>query len=396
MQTRYMSRTIYKQQSVLMKLLGKTSLFHYTIVVLMFASAILGSTIFNQLQIIVELFLFVLLGYGIVKIKLTRGDMFLMGLFSVISVISLFNATFTAFALNFKLYGLCILTFIYFKKKHFNPQKLINVVHCINILLILHQLVTGHFIVASAWFFGEYKTYANDRPVGIFLTPHSSSFFIAIFIIYLLKAHRQYLRGLFFFAITLMTASFTSTVSLLAQLVQFFFSYIGGKFKLIKLNLGVPAKIAVIVVPILLLSVYTESFIEWLKFSSYTRYYSLEITLGQLFDSRFFADIFKVYFRDYQEYIYGQERTFADVGNEIGLIKVIIEGGVILGPALLIILMRHLKYYNIFIFVSLLHYSFVINMPIMLFLMLHYNAVITQKQNERVEPADVSFTVSEA
>lgn len=363
----------------------KTSFFHYTIVVLMFSSAILGATIFNQLQIAVELLLFVLMGYGIMKIKLTRGDLFLLGLFLIISGISLFNTSFTAFALNFKIYGLSILTFIYFKKKHFNPLKLINIIHGINILLILHQLLTGHFIVASAWFFGDYKTYANDRPVGIFLTPHSSSFFIAIYIIYLLKAYRQYLKSIFFFAITLMTGSFTSTVSLLAQLVQFFFSYMGGKLKATKLNLGAPAKIAIIGIPILLLSVYAESFIEWLKFSSYTRYYSLEITLGQLFDSRFFADIYKIYFRDYQEYIYGQERTFADVGNEIGLIKVFVEGGIILGPALLIMLLRHLKYYSIFLFVSLLHYSFMINMPVMLFLMLHYNAEITRKQKEQVD-----------
>lgn len=365
-----------------MKLIGKTTFFHYTIVVLMFSSAILGATIFNQLQILVELLLFVFLGYGIMKIKLTRTDLFLLVLFLIISAVSLFNASLTAFALNFKIYGLCILTFIYFKKKHFNPLKIINFIHGINILLILHQLVTGHFIIASAWFFGDYKTYANDRPVGIFLTPHSSSFFIAIYIIYLLKAYQQYLKSFFFFAITLMTGSFTSTVSLLAQLAQFFFSYVGRRLKIIKLNLGTPAKIAIICIPILLLSVYADKFIEWLKFSSYTRYYSLEITLGQLFDSRYFADIFKVYFRDYQEYIYGQERTFADVGNEIGLVKVIVEGGIILGPVLLFILMRHLKYYSIFLFVSLLHYSFVINMPVMLFLMLHYNAVIVQKQEE--------------
>lgn len=372
--------TMYKEHSLLVNLLGRTSIFHYTIVVLMFASAILGATIFNQLQILTELFLFILLGYGITRIKLTRGDIFLLALFLVISVISVFSEAFSAVALNFKIFGLCILTFIYFKKKHFNPLKLINIVHGINILLILHQFVTGHFLVASGWFLGDYKTYVNDRPIGLFLTPHSSSFFIAIYIIYLLKVERKYLNGVFYFVITLMTGSFTSTVSLITQLAQFFFSYVGGKLKVIKLNLGTPAKMAIIGIPILLLSVYRENFIEWLKFSSYTRYYSLEITLEQLFDPRFFSDIFKVYFRDYQEYIYGQERTFADVGNEIGLIKLMVEGGVILGPVLLIILMRHLKHYSIFLFVSLLHYSFVINMPIMLFLMLHYNAAIVQGQ----------------
>lgn len=364
-----------------MTYLNRNSFYNHFMIILMLLSAVLGSTIFNLLQESVEILLFILLGYGITKIKIKKSDIYLLFLFLIISIISLFYNSFFSFALNFKIYGLCVLTFIYFRENHFDPSKILNVVHIINILLILHQFITGHFIVSSAWFFGEYKTYANDRPVGIFLTPHASSFFIAIYIIYLIKCNKKYINAFAFFILTLMTNSFTSTIALLAQVVQFSFSFIGKKFKFVSSKIGAVGKSLFIIIPLVFLGLYSKQFIEALKFSSYTRYYSVEITLGQIFDSRFFADIFKIYPRNYQEYILGQEKTFADVGNEIGLIKVLIEGGIILGPVLLIVLMRNLKYYSIFIFVSLLHYSFIINMPLMLFLMIHYNARIQEYEN---------------
>ena len=54
--------------------LGRSEIYHYTIVILMLMSAILGATIFNEIQVICELFLFVLIGYGITKIKIKRED----------------------------------------------------------------------------------------------------------------------------------------------------------------------------------------------------------------------------------------------------------------------------------------------------------------------------------
>ena len=360
--------------------LGRSEIYHYTIVILMLMSAILGATIFNEIQVICELFLFVLLGYGITKIKLKREDLLLLTIFLIISFVSLFYNSFVAFALNFKIYGLCIMTLIYFRENKLNPEKIVRIVHIINAILILHQFIFGHFIIESAWFFEEYKEHVNERPVGLFLTPHASSFFIAVNIIYLLKAKEQYLKSFGFFILTLMTSSFTSTVALLAQVSQQFISYITSKIPLFRVKLGWPGKLAIVIVPIFLLSIYTSQFVEFLKFSSYTRYYSLEITLGQIFDSRYFSDIFKLYFRNYQEYIFGQERTFADVGNEIGLIKIVVEGGIVLGLFLLITLIRRLKYYSIFIFVSLLHYSFIINMPFMLFIMLYYNNQMTRME----------------
>jgi hypothetical protein len=347
----------------------------------MLSSAILGSTIFDTFQIAIELILFLLLFYGLLTIKLRIIDIILLGIFLIVFFISFCINDFLKIALNFKIYGLSILTFIYFRKVHFNPKKLIILVHAVNIFLIVHQFVTGHFIVPSAWFFGQYQEYANSRPVGIFLTPHASSFFIAVSTLYIIIAERRYFKGLLFFSINIMTGSFTGLIAFLAQLMQQVFNYFAKKIPLLKFKLGWYTKILVIGFPILLLAVYKEQFIELLKANPYSRYNSVEIILNQLFDSRFFSDIFKVYPRDYQTFSVGQETMFADFSNEIGFVKVFVEAGFVLGVFLLITLIRNLRYYGIFILVSLLHYSFAFNMPFMLFLMIQYDYEMTQRNH---------------
>jgi hypothetical protein len=124
--------------------------------------------------------------------------------------------------------------------------------------------------------------------------------------------------------------------------------------------------------------IYKDLFIDFIKLSPYTRSNSVEIILNQLFDSRFFSDIFKIYPRDYQMYLMMQENIFADYANEIGFVRVFVEAGFFFGLILILILFRELKFYRIFIFVSLLHYSFAINMPFMLFLMIQYDHQMSQ------------------
>lgn len=353
--------------------------YHTLIVLLMLSSAILGSTIFNTLQIAVELTLFLLLTYGLSTIKLRIIDFIFISIFLIVFFVSFCINDFLKTALNFKIYGLSILTFIYFRKVYFNPKKLIKVVHAVNVFLIIHQFVTGHFIVSSAWFFGQYQEYANSRPVGIFLTPHASSFFIAVSSIHIFTSERKYFKGLLFLIVNFMIGSFTALISFFSQLMPQFFNYFSKNIPLLKYKLGWSTKLLVIGVPIFLLAIYKDQFIELLKANPYSRSNSVEIILNQLFDIRFFSDIFKFYPRDYQTFTIGQETIFADFANEIGFVKVFVEAGFILGSILLFTFIRNLRYYGIFIFVSLLHYSFTFNMPFMLFLMIQYDYEMTQK-----------------
>lgn len=348
----------------------------------MLLSAILGSTIFGTLQIICEIVLFILLIFGVLQVRLTKLDIILLSTFLIISLLSFIRNEFFSFALNFKIFGLCILTFIYFRKIHFYPGKLIKILHVVNFLLIIHQFVTGHFIVESAWFFGDYKGYANDKPVGVFLVPHASAFFIAIYTIYLISLKKKYFQGMIFFILLLMVGSMTSFVAFLAQISQQTLNYFVNKIRVLKTKIGWSIKLTVIVIPILLLSFYADDFIVFLKsMGGYTRYYSAEIILNQLFDIRFFSDIFNLIPRKYELFIAKQESGFADFGNEIGLVKIFVEGGFVLGLITLFALIRRLKLYSIFIFVSLLHYSFIINMPFMLFLMMMYNSEMESQES---------------
>jgi hypothetical protein len=358
--------------------------YNYLIVVLMLASAILGSTIFGFFQVVCEIILFVLLINGVFHVKLNRLDILLLSTFLIISFFSLLRNNFIDFALNFKIYGLFVFTFIYFRKLFFYPKNLIRTLHISNLILVFHQFITGHFVVESAWFFGDYKGYANDRPVGIFLVPHVSAFFIAIYVIYIIRINKAYVKSLFFLILLFMISSLTSTVALFAQLSQQALLFVVDKLNILKINIGWTVRLGIIIFPILLLSIYSAELLEYLKGQGgYTRYYSLEIILNQLFDSRFFADIFDIVPRSYHTYLQQQEKMFADFGNEIGLVKVFIEGGFILGLVSLFALISRLKYYSIFIFVTLLHYSFIINMPFMLFLIMMYNFQIEKHELEK-------------
>lgn len=358
--------------------------YNYYIVILMLASAILGSTIFGAFQVICEIILLVLLVNGVFKIKLNQIDILLLMIFLIISLFSIIRNNFIDFALNFKIYGLFVFTFIYFRKIYFYPKNLIRILHVSNCILVFHQYITGHFIVESAWFFGDYKGYANDRPVGVFLVPHVSAFFIAVYVIYIVKLNKAYARSLFFLIFLFMISSLTSTAALFVQLSQQALNFVAGKFNYLKISIGWSVKLGLIIGPILFLSIYSVEFLEYLKAQGgYTRYYSIEIILNQLFDSRFFSDIFDIVPRSYHTFLLNQEKIFTDFGNEIGLVKVFVEGGFILGLLTLFVLISRLKHYNLFIFVTFLHYSFVINMPFMLFLIMMYNFQIEKHELEK-------------
>jgi len=357
---------------------AKSNVYHYLIVILMLCSGILGGTIFDEAQILCEIILWALLSYGLLKIKLSRSDIVLLVTFLVTSTVSFFLNEFNSFALNFKIFGLCIFTFIYFRQVHFNPAVLIKTALLFNIILIVHQFVFGHFVIESAWFFGEYKGYANDRPVGLFLVPHASSFFIVIYVLYMLYSKSKNLLGGALFAFALMTQSLTSIVASLAQVSN----YIISKSRVLRYIFRRSNLLIFVIVPLVILY-YSDQFMDLLRASSYTRYYSVETILSQVFDPRFYSGLFTPFPKLYSEYILWQEATFTNAGSEIGLIKVFVEGGIVLGFMVLIMLIRELKYFRVFIVVSLLHYSFIINMPFMLFLMLIYNREISAMTSSR-------------
>lgn len=342
-------------------------LLNYVIVVLMIATAILGGTALDLLQIACELVLIGLLSFGILKVRRTGTDIILFATLVATSLASFLVNDIRAFALNFKLFLLCILTLTYFRKVRFLPHRLVSAVFVINALLIVHQYVTGHFILPAASFAGYYEAAVNTRPIGLFLTPHSSSFFIAIWLLYRVSATP--LHALLSLALMAMTGGITNLVAVVAQMVD----YLLRRSRAYRLSLGKIPLVTFIIAPLALIYFLIEPFLALMRMNSYFRYYAAEIILPQLFDARYFSEALRLIPTDYVYLTVMQEATYAQYGNEIGFIKVFVEAGLILGALTLWAIMREVRVYRVFFWVTLLHYSLVINTPFFLFLMIAYN-----------------------
>lgn len=352
--------------------LTKKYRFNFIITLLLIVSPILGNTSLKELQIISEIILWLLLIVGVLSLRLSSSDLVLLATFIVTSVISFSINDFNTFGLNFKLFGLCIFTFVYFRHIHFNPGRLMDAVVIINALLILHQFIFGEFIIQDHNLIREYyRDNINSRPVGLFLTPHASSAFLIIYLIYKIGVRAKPALSLIIFIIATLTSSFTAIV---AFIVNYYYSIGKSIERHIRWLKILPA--AAIVGPLLVLYFFQDEIMGIMALSSYTRYYSMEIMLDQIFNPFYYRGIFNLYPSLYADYISLQEANYGIYGNEIGFVKVFVEGGFILGGLTIYFLFRELSYFRGFIFITFLHYSFVINMPIMLFLMLNYNREI--------------------
>ncbi|MDA1082352.1 MAG: hypothetical protein O2973_11890 [Gemmatimonadetes bacterium] len=343
------------------------AVYHYAIVVLMIAAAILGGTSFDGLQIACEATTIILLAYGLLKVRWTGVDAVMMGALVVTSLASFFWNDFVTFALNFKMYLLCLLTLMYFRKVRFLPHRLVAAVFVVNALLIIHQYVAGEFILPTATFFGYYQSYMNSRPVGLFLTPHASSFFVAICMLYTLGT--KPLKSVLSVVLISMTGTLTNLIGVIAQATD----YVLRKLRAYRRSFGRFPLITYIIVPLAALYFMVEPFLELLRLSSYTRYYSAEIILPQLFDPRFFREVLRFIPANYADLTVQQEESYAQFGNEIGLVKVFVEGGLLLGGVTLWAVLRELRAFRLFTYFTLLHYAMVINTPFFLFLMIAYN-----------------------
>ncbi len=350
----------------------------FTIIILLVIAGILGGTIFDEIQIFVEVLAVFLLSYSITKKKLVLSDLVLLYIFSFASLVSLILNPLMGFLLNFKLFALSILTFINFKNSVFYPKRFISLLLWLNIFLILFQFLTGQFIVPSGWFLSYYQGYTNDRPLGLFLTPHASSFFLYIHLIYLVHISKKLSSKFFLFFSAIITQSYTSFVSFIFQLGDFLFS----RSKLLKVLFPRNFVIFLIIIFIILLSFFVDDFINILEQNGgVTRYYSAKIILEQLFEPEYYEVLYTNFYPiRYSDYFEVSGVNIESKASEIGLIKVVVEGGSVLGLLTLFLFLSKLKIFRIFILVSLMHYTHIISTPFFLYLMLCYNNLIEFKK----------------
>lgn len=345
----------------------KSNSINYVIVLLMMAQPILGATSLGWIQIIDEITLWLLLIYGVSKIKLNRLDIFLIVTFGIASAGSLVLNDLHTFFLNFKIYGLCIFTLIYFRKIYFNPKKLIFFFLILNIVYAILARNLNIWIIESLPFFQKTDTYLYSRPVGFLGSPHATSTFLVLCFLYYFNLSKNYILQIVIFYVLLLYASWTV---FLAMIINIFYLALQRVFKIfihpiIFLGLG-----------LVMIYLSMDMIFSFAGEIENSRAYSLDIMLPMIFNSDFYQGIFPFFPKNHDLFILKQEAFLATVGNELGFIKIFVEGGLFLAITILYALYRRTRIFSIIFIVTLFHYSFFVNMPFILYLAMTFNKEI--------------------
>ena len=153
-------------------------------VVLMIFQAIVSATVFDRLQIAVELIiLLILLALIIMERRLQKEEIGLLAVFLVSQIGSIVINDWATFMLNAKQYGLAVFSLVYYRRHHCRSI-LIPIVFVLCIILVLLQRFVFHrFPFEIAQYLGTLSNETATRPMGLFLNFHFSAFFLAVCLI---------------------------------------------------------------------------------------------------------------------------------------------------------------------------------------------------------------------
>ena len=341
----------------------------------MLVQPLLGSTSFDTLQISLELIYWIFLIYAFLKLKHYTSIYFLITLYIFSNIGSFFLNDIHTFLLNLKIYGLFIFTLIYFSKVYFYPK---NILYFFLYLNILYAVLAKHFniwIIESLPFFNKQDAYLFSRPIGLLGSPHATSTFLCIFFLYLFHNKKEKVLQLLIFYSLYLFSSWTVVIGLIVSIIYLWI------IRFIKYRLS---PFLFFILGLFISFIGIEFILSFSKEIELSRFYSLEIMAPMLFDYNYYKDIFHIFPSSHDILISNQEKTFASVGNELGIVKIIVEGGVLLSLTSLYFLFKKIDIYVIFFLVTLLHYSFFINMPFILFSVISFTNEIknsTTNQN---------------
>lgn len=357
------------QQSALTASRTGSFLINNIIVSLLVVEMILTGTVFKSAQIIVELALIAILAFMVARLKVSRIDLVLLVALFATQIISLILNDIVTFMLNAKLFAISIFVFIYFKHTYFKT-KLIDIVFFINLIIVIHQLLSGAFIFNNAWFLGGgWAEVGTSRPLGVFVNTHLTAGFVAVYLIYLSNMRRLY------FLDFLLLYYIYSLFNIVAYSCQIIANIKIFKYILEKIN---PFFIIVLIVlTVFAMGDYLMDFAT----SWGLRELSLRIMIDQITNPEFYKGILTLYPVSYKDFLSAQTDSSLGLGNEMELISIFVKGGLVLASVLLVAFIKHLKHFQVFIFVTLFHYGYLVTAPLILYMMMTYNHEIEVKKN---------------
>ncbi len=339
-----------------------TQIWNMVLIFLMTANAILAETIFETPHFILEILIILILVGLIVKGKLNKQELYLLGVFLFSQIGSFLINDLSVFMLNAKQLGLAVLGSIYFRR-HAKENGVIHFIILLCIGLIFFQAVTGYFPLDIPQYMKYLGTDMKSRPLGLFLNYHFSAFLVAVYFLGLSQKRNVY----FLDYITIYLIGVRTSL----------FSYIGQKiYNRFGKRLGIDNIRGQIIVIFLFVLMAIGS-IGLLR-SYYDKLdkqdNSLFVIAHQISQADTYIRMFSIFPKDIIPFTIGEIYDYEGMGlegftlggNELFLVTLFVQSGFFLAVFFMAFLLKSLPECRFFILLSLLHYSFLFS-PLVLY-----------------------------
>jgi len=348
----------------------------------------------NIVQILLEVILLTLFIVRLRHKTFSFHEISIFHFFIFGSCISFLMNPIEIFLINFKIFGLAILTLIYFSKVHIRPD-VIGIVFLVNLFFIFQQVFWGEHLASPiireiGGYFGS-EVYMNARPLGVFMNTHQSSFFMALCLIYYGLKNRLYGVGII---ALYYSGSFFTLVSYIAQLVKNNKIWQLIPRVLYKILMSAFLLFLFVIIVIMLnaaflvetLASYDFDFLHGL-FPAH-RIHGIQVIIQQVFDHDLLVKLLSIYPLDSNTIVEGRE-AMGLMGNEVAYFRYIFQSGIILFALYFIYLLKRIKYFRAFLIVSLLHYGDLVT-PLIIFMMITFSRTVETSKSSVMLPAPLS------
>ena len=351
----------------------KKSLINEFLVVLMALILILSQTTLHFIQSLLELTLIFMLAFLLLKRKLEIWEISLLLVIIITQLMSIliYNDSLNSFMLNTKVVGIAFLSLMYFKDNATISlsMKLFFVV-CLSLVLIqyflwLFNIADGFPVPIPHSLINNLGLYTSTQPLGLFLSFHTSAYFLAVYFIGI-----NMTRKLFFIDALIILLMGVRT-NFLALIGQKFFNIAGNRFYIFK---KASVQITIVIVGVLLLlTVFLPlffSFLEMFEFG-FGRGNSTKIMSELIVNPNIYLDSLSFlpkHLSQYHETFHYAAGIEDDMySGELVMIIIMVLFGAPLGLFFLYFILKITPSYRVFIFLTLFHFSSILN-PLIIYL----------------------------
>jgi hypothetical protein len=329
---------------------------------------LLAFTIFKFPQMIVELAMLAILLVGVVSSKLLIDEIALLILYLFSQCLSfMFNDSYE-FLVGAKQFGLGILSIIYFRRNEIKfGQYVLFGIFFINILITLLQYFDVSALKMSyRLILGVFADFEETKHIGLFLNYHFSSFYSAIYLIYITRTRFLFLTEYIYF---LKAGTGTSLVSYIMHGIYMY----AIKNKLIQ-ELSLGRLILLFVVTVIIGVLLVNSYIILIDYSADKIGETGEsalVVISQLSDISFYMSFFSFIPIDPTNYVvvnsYDHFTLGHHGGNEVQYLSTVLQAGLPLGVYYFYIVLKRYPLYRVFLLYAMLHYCFIL-MPLVIYI----------------------------